>query len=97
MLWSEWSPGWQFDEATFAQSAVAFPGFFCDRLSCRAATRSITFLRASLGGGALRFCPFALSSISFLTSPVYWLGGVVFASGGVSIANTHRKPMNPPR
>jgi pimeloyl-ACP methyl ester carboxylesterase len=24
MLWSEWSPGWQFDEATFAQSAVAF-------------------------------------------------------------------------
>jgi pimeloyl-ACP methyl ester carboxylesterase len=24
MLWSEWSPGWQFDEATFAQSAHAF-------------------------------------------------------------------------
>jgi pimeloyl-ACP methyl ester carboxylesterase len=24
MLWSEWSPGWQFEEATFAQSAVAF-------------------------------------------------------------------------
>ncbi len=24
MLWSEWSPGWQFDEATFARSAVAF-------------------------------------------------------------------------
>jgi pimeloyl-ACP methyl ester carboxylesterase len=24
MLWSDWSPGWQFDEATFAQSAVAF-------------------------------------------------------------------------
>jgi pimeloyl-ACP methyl ester carboxylesterase len=24
MLWSEWSPGWQFEEATFAQSAMAF-------------------------------------------------------------------------
>ena len=24
MLWSEWSPGWRFDEATFARSAVAF-------------------------------------------------------------------------
>ncbi len=24
MLWSEWSPGWRFDEATFAQSVVAF-------------------------------------------------------------------------
>jgi pimeloyl-ACP methyl ester carboxylesterase len=24
MLWSEWSPGWQFDEATFTRSAVAF-------------------------------------------------------------------------
>ena len=24
MLWAEWSPGWQFDEATFARSAVAF-------------------------------------------------------------------------
>ncbi len=23
-LWSEWSPGWQFEEAAFAQSAVAF-------------------------------------------------------------------------
>jgi pimeloyl-ACP methyl ester carboxylesterase len=24
MLWSEWSPGWQFDEVTFARSAAAF-------------------------------------------------------------------------
>ena len=24
MLWTEWSPGWQFDEATFARSAAAF-------------------------------------------------------------------------
>ena len=24
MLWSEWSPGWQFDEATFARSAASF-------------------------------------------------------------------------
>src|SRR6516162_10038196 len=24
MLWSEWSPGWQFDEEMFARSAVAF-------------------------------------------------------------------------
>ena len=24
MLWSEWSPGWRFDDATFARSAVAF-------------------------------------------------------------------------
>jgi pimeloyl-ACP methyl ester carboxylesterase len=24
MLWTEWSPNWQFEEATFAQSAVAF-------------------------------------------------------------------------
>ena len=24
LLWNEWSPGWQFDEATFARSAVAF-------------------------------------------------------------------------
>jgi hypothetical protein len=24
MLWSEWSPGWQFDKATFARSEVAF-------------------------------------------------------------------------
>jgi hypothetical protein len=24
MLWSEWSPGWRFDEATFARSAASF-------------------------------------------------------------------------
>ena len=24
MRWSEWSPGWQFDEATFARCAAAF-------------------------------------------------------------------------
>ena len=24
MLWNEWSPGWQFDEATYARSAAAF-------------------------------------------------------------------------
>jgi pimeloyl-ACP methyl ester carboxylesterase len=24
MLWTEWSPSWKFDEATFAQSAIAF-------------------------------------------------------------------------
>jgi hypothetical protein len=52
------------------QAAPRFLGFFCARLSCRAATRSITLLRAGLGGGAWRFCPFALSSISFFTSSV---------------------------
>jgi hypothetical protein len=45
------------------QAAPRFLGFFCARLSCRAATKSITLLRAGLGGGAWRFCPFALSSI----------------------------------
>src|SRR5262249_32075150 len=24
LLWSEWSPGWEFDEATFARSAASF-------------------------------------------------------------------------
>jgi hypothetical protein len=49
------------------QAAPRFLGFFCARLSCRAATRSITLLRAGLGGGAWRLCPFALSSISFFS------------------------------
>jgi hypothetical protein len=33
------------------QAAPRFLGFFCPRLSCRAATRSITLLPAGLGGG----------------------------------------------
>jgi hypothetical protein len=36
------------------QAAPRFLSFFCARLSCRAATRSITLLRAGLGGGAWR-------------------------------------------
>jgi hypothetical protein len=50
------------------QAAPRFLGFFCARLSCRAATMSITLLRAGFGGGAWRFWPLALSSISFFTS-----------------------------
>ena len=30
MLWSEWSPGWRLDEATFARSAVALKSDFVD-------------------------------------------------------------------
>ena len=52
------------------QAAPRFLGFFCARLSCRAATMSITLLRAGFGGGAWRFWPLALSSISFFTSSV---------------------------
>ena len=52
------------------QAAPRFLGFFCARLSCRAATMSMTLLRTGFGGGAWRFCPLALSSISFFTSSV---------------------------
>ena len=36
MLWSEWSPGWRFDEATFARSAAAFqnPDFVAVVIHC---------------------------------------------------------------
>ena len=36
LLWSEWSPGWQFDEATFARSAASFdnPDFVDVVLHC---------------------------------------------------------------
>lgn len=36
MLWSEWSPGWQFDEATFVRSAASFdnPDFVAVVIHC---------------------------------------------------------------
>ena len=36
LLWSEWSPGWQFDEATFARSAASFdnPDFVAVVIHC---------------------------------------------------------------
>ncbi|WGS53280.1 alpha/beta hydrolase [Paraburkholderia sp. D15] len=36
ILWNEWSPGWQFDEATFAQSATSFdnPDFVAIVIHC---------------------------------------------------------------
>jgi hypothetical protein len=52
------------------QAAPLFLGFFCARLSCKAATKSITLLLRAGLGGAWRFCPFALSSVSFFTSSV---------------------------
>ena len=45
------------------QAAPRFLGFFCARLSCRAATRSVTLLRAGLGGGAWRFCAHLNSTV----------------------------------
>ena len=46
MLWSDWSPGWQFDEATFAQTALAFenPDFVEVVIHCY---RSVFGLEAS--------------------------------------------------
>jgi hypothetical protein len=46
------------------------PFFTLPRLSCRAATKSITLPLVALGAGASRFCPFAFASINFCTSSV---------------------------
>ncbi len=56
---------------SLSYAAVRFLVFFTlPRLSCSAATKSMTLLLAGLGGGARRFWPFALASISFWTSSV---------------------------